>query len=119
MGGFYLRTFQQLPVFLQRRIFPLEHSIHSFILDLSALNSEGLVLDAGSGEGRFRKYFDGCRYVALDSRVGDSSWDYSEVDVAADLAAIPFPDCSTDVVLNIQVLEHVPDPQQVVNFLLA
>lgn len=115
MGGFYLRTFQQLPVFLQRRIFPLDHSIHSLILDLGALNSEGLVLDAGSGEGRFRKYFDGCRYVALDSRVGDSSWDYSEVDVAADLAAIPFPDCSTDVVLNIQVLEHVPDPQQVVN----
>jgi SAM-dependent methyltransferase len=115
MGGFYLRAFELLPGFLKRRIFPLDDSIHSFMLEVKPANSDGLVLDAGSGEGRFREYFSGCRYLAIDSQVGDSSWDYSNVDVAADLAAIPLPTCSTDLVLNIQVLEHVSDPQEVVN----
>ncbi len=115
MGGFYLRAFELLPGFLQRRIFPLDNSIHSYILDVKPVNPDGLVLDAGSGESRFREYFSDCGYLALDSQVGDRSWDYSNVDVAADLAAIPLPACSTDVVLNIQVLEHVPAPQKVVD----
>jgi SAM-dependent methyltransferase len=115
MGGFYLRAFELLPGFLKCRIFPLDSSIQSYMLDVKPASGDGLVLDAGSGEGRFRGYFSNCRYLALDSQVGDSSWDYSNVDVAADLAAIPLPACSADLVLNIQVLEHVADPQEVVD----
>jgi SAM-dependent methyltransferase len=73
-----------------------------------------VVLDAGAGEARFKSSFLNHLYVALDSGVGDSSWDYSLVDVHGDLSAIPVASNSVDLVLSIQVLEHVVSPAQIV-----
>ncbi len=77
------------------------------------LPSGAWVLDAGAGEGRFRPYFSHTRYVALDLAVGDEAWDYSGLDVIADLRALPLADTSFDAVVCIQVLEHVPEPLSV------
>jgi SAM-dependent methyltransferase len=71
------------------------------------------VLDAGAGEGRHARYFRRHRYVGVDLGVGDAAWDYSRLDVVADLAALPFRAGCFDACLNIVTLEHVPNPRAV------
>ncbi len=72
------------------------------------------LLDAGSGEGQFRHYFDHTRYVGVDLAVGDAAWDYTGIDAQADLKQLPFPDGSFDAAVCIQTLEHVNEPKQVI-----
>ena len=113
MASLYLRAYNLLPEPLKRRINPLEYAIEAFVQSAGLEAHGAVVLDAGAGEARFQKFFSDHFYVALDSMVGDSDWNYSGIHVCADLEAIPLPDQSVDVALNIQVLEHVPDPQSV------
>jgi SAM-dependent methyltransferase len=69
------------------------------------------LLDAGAGECQWAKIFPDCRYIALDNKVGDSNWDYSKVHITADLNDhIPMDDNSVDVIICIQVLEHLNSP---------
>src|SRR5512135_3213753 len=49
-----------------------------------------LVLDAGAGEGRYRRFLEHTRYLAVDFGEGDEAWDYSALDVVADLHHLPF-----------------------------
>ncbi len=109
---FYRRAFQRLPAFLRRRIDPLEHSIDRFVRSARTSGS-ATVLDAGSGEGRFAHHFTQHLYIGLDLGIGNRNWDYSQLHLQADLAAIPLVSSSVDTVLNIQVLEHVPGPDRV------
>src|SRR5581483_4352526 len=69
-----------------------------------------LVLDAGAGECPHAPLFAHTRYVKLDRGIGDAAWDYSRVDVLADVQALPFASGTFDAVINIQVLEHVREP---------
>ncbi|MDX1414532.1 MAG: methyltransferase domain-containing protein [Candidatus Promineifilaceae bacterium] len=73
------------------------------------------VLDAGSGEGRYKEYFTHTRYVGLDLAVGDVTWDYSDLDAIGDLCEIPFPDNTFDAAVCIQTLEHVNNPFRVIS----
>ena len=114
MSGVYLRVYNVLPEALKKRINPLDYAIDDFVRGAASREPGGLVLDAGAGESRFAGHFAGHRYVAVDSCVGDAAWDYSKVSLLADLVSIPLADGVFDTVLNIQVLEHVPDPQAVV-----
>ncbi|BBB32367.1 conserved hypothetical protein [Thermotomaculum hydrothermale] len=69
-----------------------------------------LVLDAGAGEGKYREYFSHCRVIGVDNCVGDSSWDYSSLDVVGDLHLLPFKDNSFDFVICVVVFEHLKNP---------
>ncbi len=114
MRGFYLTAYSLFPEFLKRRINPLEYSIQDFVRSARPEgSSQAVILDAGAGEARFGRHFSDQFYVALDSGVGDSSWDYSKIHICGDLAKIPLASGSVDVVLNTQVLEHVSDPTAV------
>ncbi len=73
------------------------------------------VLDAGSGEGRYRHYFDHTRYTGVDLAVGDSAWDYSTIDTQADLRFLPFDNNTFDAAVCIQTMEHINEPMQVTN----
>jgi len=116
MASLYLRAFNLLPESLKRRINPLEYAIEAFVRAAGLeLDQGAVVLDAGAGEVRFQRFFPDQLYVALDLAVGDSDWDYSRIHVCADLEALPVPGQSVDRVLNIQVLEHVRDPQSVLS----
>jgi SAM-dependent methyltransferase len=76
----------------------------------AGLNAESLVLDAGAGESRHRQVFSQQRYVGVDLAVGDAAWDYSGLNIIADLNALPFAPATFDAALNIVTLEHLRNP---------
>lgn len=73
------------------------------------------VLDAGSGEGRYRHYFNHTNYVGVDLAVGDDTWDYTGLDVLSDLRELPFANNSFDAAVCVQTMEHISDPMIVTN----
>ena len=72
-----------------------------------------LVLDAGSGEGRYKEMLAHTRYVGLDLAVGDAAWDYSGLDTMGDLRKLPFGDETFDAAVCVQTMEHVNQPFEV------
>ena len=73
------------------------------------------VIDAGAGECQYKALFSHAKYLAVDSCVGDENWDFSGVDINAPLHDIPLPDKVADVIVCTEVLEHVPNPHQVIS----
>lgn len=71
------------------------------------------LLDAGSGEGRFRSLFEHTRYTGVDLTVGDEAWNYAGLDAVSDLVDLPFGQDTFDAAVCTQVLEHVPQPGRV------
>jgi SAM-dependent methyltransferase len=107
----YERLRSLLPKTLSRYVLSFEAEIETAVAEFARLLLAGArVLDAGSGESRHRSYFTAQQYVGVDSAVGDSAWDYSKLDVIAELGALPFPNAVFEACLNIVTLEHVPEP---------
>lgn len=73
------------------------------------------VLDAGSGTGRYRHCFSHCDYISTDfCREPSTLGSYSKMDYICDVALIPNTDKLFDIVLCTEVLEHVPQPIEVI-----
>ncbi len=103
-----------LPRFLLGWLDPVQRIIESEVeLAATGLGEGDVVLDAGAGEARHRRYFKRGRYLALDAGSGDSSWDYSRLDIRGDLEQIPLRSCSVDAILCMVVLEHTRNPRRV------
>jgi SAM-dependent methyltransferase len=103
---------------LPRRILiwldPVQHLIDSEVQRLSQQLQEGqILLDAGAGEARHKRYFKQGKYLALDAGCGDARWDYSGLDIRGDLEQIPLRVDSIDCILCMVVLEHTQNPRQV------
>jgi SAM-dependent methyltransferase len=111
----YSHARSMLPRALRNYVLHFEAAIELAVDDFAAsLPAGARMLDAGAGEGNYRASFTAQRYVGLDLAVGDSSWDYSRLDVVGDLTALPFRDGVFDACLNIVTLEHVKEPARVV-----
>lgn len=89
----------------------VRHLINEFAIEAARSTPAGArVLDAGAGEGEYRRLFSHARYESADLGVGDPAWDYSRLTYRCDLTRIPVEDARFDAVLCTQTLEHVPDP---------
>lgn len=78
----------------------------------SSVDANALVLDAGAGDSPYREFFRNCEYEATDVCLRPHH-DYKHVNYICNLSEIPVPDNRFDMILCTQVLEHVPNPQQV------
>lgn len=76
------------------------------------LPNKSLVLDAGAGECVYKKYFNNHIYKSIDLGVGESKWNYSNLDYVGPLDNMPIPDGTFDAVLCTQVLEHLEWPRE-------
>lgn len=111
----YERTRALLPGWLRGYVLFFEAAIEDAVAQFAnSLPANARLLDAGAGEGNYKRHFKGQRYVGLDLGVGDSQWDYSRLDLLGDLLQLPFRDGTFDAALNVVTLEHVKEPAQVV-----
>lgn len=76
------------------------------------LPKKSLVLDAGAGESVYKKFFSHCTYKAIDLGVGESRWNYSNLDYVGPLDNMPIESEVFDAVLCTQVLEHLEWPRE-------
>lgn len=69
----------------------------------------GIVLDAGSGDGeRYKKFFNFDKYITLDIDPAHGA------DIVGSIESIPAESGSFDSIISTQVLEHVKNPQKAV-----
>lgn len=75
------------------------------------------VLDAGAGEGNHARIFNGVKvnYTGIDSGVGHREWDYSNVKHGDIENLNEYPNAFFDIILLVQVLEHVKEPSSVLS----
>ena len=87
--------------------------VNQFLINLSqTLPSGSSILDAGAGESAYKSLFQHCEYKAIDLAVGESTWNYSNLDFIGPLHDMPIDDAEFDTVLCTQVLEHLEWPRE-------
>lgn len=87
---------------------------------LSQIPEGKILLDAGAGEQRFKPYCSHLKYIAQDygEYVSDETrtglqiekWDYKKLDLKCDIIDMPLDNESVDVILCVEVFEHLKNP---------
>jgi SAM-dependent methyltransferase len=87
-----------------------------FVEDVAHALPQGTrMLDAGAGECAYKEFFPDVRYVSIDATVGETSWNYQELNCIGALNSLPFKDQSFDAILCTQTLEHLEWPRESVS----
>lgn len=74
--------------------------------------AHGLVLDIGSGREMIKNYLsDECKYVSLDYYQTATQWYGTRPQIFSDGQNLPIKSGSTDTILMLDVLEHLPEPE--------
>jgi SAM-dependent methyltransferase len=111
----YDRLRDLLPAPLRRYVLHFEASIEDAVGEFAASLPKGArLLDAGAGEGSYKHHFSAQQYCGLDLGIGDTQWNYAQLDVIGDLCALPFRNATFHGCLNVVTLEHVKDPALVI-----
>ncbi|MCI5140299.1 MAG: class I SAM-dependent methyltransferase [Candidatus Electrothrix sp. ATG1] len=87
--------------------------VTNFIKELGkSLPAGSSILDAGAGESVYKKEFSHCDYKSIDLAVGETDWNYSNLDYIAPLHDMPIENNAFDAILCTQVLEHLEWPRE-------
>jgi len=90
------------------------NSRNKFILSI-AINFVGkFVLELGCGVGSLGSYF-GEKYIGVDISLTALKQVSNRNRICADISCLPIKDNSIDMVFSICTLEHIPDPQKVLD----
>lgn len=103
---------RRLPRWLLLRVDPYNSIADRFVESSAAETPPGArVLDAGAGECRHKAFFSHAHYFGTDNGLGDEEdWDYSQLSFKSNLMRLPIEDGSLDAAVSVNVLEHVPEP---------
>lgn len=87
---------------------------------LSKIPQGSRILDAGAGEGKYKKFcghleylsHDFCQYNGEGNKKGlqTDKWDTSQINIISDITSIPEGDKSFDALMCVEVFEHLPEP---------
>lgn len=87
---------------------------------LTRIPEKGRILDAGAGELKYKKYCSHLEYVSQDFGKYDGQgnqaglqtkvWDNTKLDIISDIVNIPEKNAAFDVIMCIEVFEHLPNP---------
>lgn len=95
---------------------PIARALHELIVEAQAAAGPGAtVADLGAGGCVYRQFFPGRRYIGIDFGKSEAKRVLAPLDIIGDVARVPLRDGCADVTLNMAVMEHVPDPQRVVD----
>jgi len=88
-------------------------SIFKFLINVQKQSKGKILLDLGAGECRYEFFFNRSYYIAVDFTKGDSSWDWSKLDIIGDISNLNFiKDEAVDHCLCTTTLEHVQEPHK-------
>ena len=97
----------------------------NFILNWDLQNKSKKILDAGAGEQRIKKYIKNNYYISQDfgqyeadqnsmpfdfRGTWEKKWDSKKCDIICDIKNMPLKNDSIDLIVNLEVLEHLPEP---------
>lgn len=87
---------------------------------LSEIPPDLRILDAGAGELQYKNFCKHLEYVSQDfgqyNGIEDNAglqtqeWNNKKFDIVSDITHIPVTDSSFDVIMCIEVFEHIPEP---------
>jgi SAM-dependent methyltransferase len=100
-----IKKFEKLYSFLISMISPVFNSNYTkkFLNQYASLSNQ-VILNIGSGNSKIS-----------DNVLNIDIFAYDNVDIVCDIESLPFIDNSVDIILNIAVLEHVSNPQRVID----
>ncbi len=105
-----------IPPYFRERIDAERFSIVSFVKFASKKIEKGeIVLDAGAGSCPYKEYFSHAVYESTDFEDAFNKELQNKHSFICNLKNIPKPDNYYDAIINTQVLEHVENPQMVIN----
>ena len=88
-------------------------AIDRFLVDVAAqLAPNTLVVDGGAGNCKHKNFFPHLRYIAFDFKPRRRRV-YCEIDLSADLYQMPFRKDTFEAAINVDVLEHLKEPREV------
>ncbi len=104
-----------MPECISNMLFVNHYHVKKFTkFAVSQLKEGSKILDAGAGECPYKDYFKAFQYHACDLKVGDETWNYSNINFECDLENIPIKSNTYDAVLCYNILEHVPYPSKII-----
>lgn len=108
---------RRLPRWLLLRIDPYNTLADRFVEESASRVPAGArVLDAGAGECRHKPFFSHACYFGTDNGLGDEEdWDYTQLSFKSNLTELPIREGSVDAAVSVNVLEHVPEPVEMLS----
>lgn len=101
-----------VPDFVKRRADPERFFIDEYIFEQVSpnLRKSDRLLDAGAGSFRYREALKNTKYESSDFAQAFDEASQGKHTYVCDICEIPVNDNTFDIVVNTQVVEHVPDP---------